>query len=123
VVLAALFCVGLTVPTAAFADALIDNVNGITMDKDGKVVRFTGLLISPEGKVVKLLGDTDKRPAKLDWRSDQRGKVLLPGFIDAHGHVMELGFRAIELDLSGTKTLDEAKAAIAAYAAANPDKK
>ncbi|MDB5706517.1 MAG: metal-dependent hydrolase, partial [Sphingomonas bacterium] len=60
---------------------------------------------------------------KLDWRADMKGKVLLPGFIDAHGHVMALGFRALELDLSGTKSLDEAKAAIAAYVAANPEKK
>ena len=45
----------LIVPCAAWADALIDNVNGITLDKDGKVVRFTGLLMSPDGKVVKLL--------------------------------------------------------------------
>ena len=113
----------LSIPNAAFADGLIDNVTGITLDKDGKVLRFTGLLISPEGKVVKLLADSEKRPVKLDWRADEHGKVLLPGFIDAHGHVMELGFRALELDLSGTKSLDEAKARIAAYAAANPEKK
>jgi predicted amidohydrolase YtcJ len=47
----------------------------------------------------------------------------LPGFTDAHGHILDLGFRALELDLSDTKSLDEAKARIAAYVAANPDKK
>ena len=120
---AAILLAALALPTAAFADALVDNVNGITLDADGKVVRFTGLLISPEGRVVKLLAESEKRPLKLDWRADEHGKVLLPGFIDAHGHVMELGFRTLELDLSGTRSLDEAKAAIAAYAAANPDKK
>ncbi|MET4665202.1 amidohydrolase family protein [Sphingomonas sp. PvP056] len=113
----------LILPGVAGADALIDNVNGITLDKDGKVVRFTGLLMSPDGKVVKLLAENDKRPAKLDWRADEHGKVLLPGFIDAHGHVMELGFRALELDLSGATSLEDAKARIAAYAAANPDRK
>ena len=46
-----------------------------------------------------------------------------PGFIDAHGHIMDLGFRSLELDLSDTHSLDEAKAKIAAYIAANPDKK
>ena len=60
---------------------------------------------------------------RYDWRADMKGRVLLPGFIDAHGHVLELGFRALELDLSDTKSLEEAKAAIAAYAAANPDRK
>ncbi|WEK02400.1 MAG: amidohydrolase family protein [Candidatus Sphingomonas phytovorans] len=107
----------------AFADALVDNVNGMTLDKDGKVVHFNGLLMTPDGKVIRLMQPSDKRPEKLDWRADMKGKVLLPGFIDAHGHVMELGFRDVELDLSGTKSLDEALARIAAYVAANPDKK
>jgi predicted amidohydrolase YtcJ len=110
-------------PAPALADALVDNVNGMTLDKDGKVVRFTGMVMTPEGKVVRLLAAKDKRPDKLDWRADMKGRVMLPGFIDAHGHMMELGFRALELDLSGTKSLDEAKARIAAYVVANPDKR
>ena len=106
----------------AYADALVDNVDGITLDERGTPVRFTGIVVSSDGKVVRLLKDGDKRPDRLDWRADMKGKVLLPGFVDAHGHVMELGFRALELDLSDTKTLDEAKAKIAAYAAANPER-
>ena len=43
--------------------------------------------------------------------------------IDAHGHVMELGFRALELDLSDTKSLAEAQAKIAAYIKANPERR
>jgi len=109
-------------PGTAAADGLVDNVNGITLDKDGRVVRFQALLVTPEGKVAKLLSSKDKRPEKLDWRADMKGRVLLPGMIDAHGHVMELGFRAIELDLSDTKSLAEAQAKIAAYARDNPDR-
>ncbi|MGN6277369.1 MAG: amidohydrolase [Sphingomonas sp.] len=107
----------------ALADALIDNVNGVALDKNGKVLHFTGLLMTPQGKITKLLGDHDKRPDKLDWRTDMHGKVMLPGFIDAHGHVMDLGFRSMEVDLSDTHSLAEAKAKIAAYVAANPDRK
>lgn len=109
--------------TPAFADALIDNVTGITFDQDGRVVRFNALLMSPDGKVVKLLQAKDKRPERLDWRADEKGKAMLPGFVDAHGHVMQLGFRKVELDLSSARTLDEAKARIAAYAAANPERR
>lgn len=107
----------------ALADSLVDNVNGITLDEQGRVVRFTGLVMSPDGHIVRLLARDDKRPERPDWRADMKGKVLLPGFVDAHGHIMELGFRALELDLSGTKSLAEAQAAIAAYAAANPERK
>ncbi len=113
----------LSASSPALADALIDNVDGITLDADGKVIHFTGLLMTPDGHVAKLLKQGEKRPDKLDWRSDMKGKVLLPGFVDAHGHVTELGWRALELDLSDTRSLDEAKAKIAAYAAANPERK
>jgi len=110
-------------PAAAMADGLVDNVNGITLDADGKVIHFVAMQVDREGKVVRLLQHGDRKPEKLDWRNDQKGRTLLPGFIDAHGHVVDLGFRALELDLSDTKSLDEAKAKIAAYVQANPEKK
>ena len=107
----------------ASAGALVDNVSGVTLDGDGHVVRFTGLLLTPDGKVVRLLKAGEKRPERLDWRADMKGRVLLPGFVDSHGHLMDLGFRLQELDLSGTHSLAEAQARIRAYAAANPDHK
>jgi predicted amidohydrolase YtcJ len=110
----------LLLPAPALADALVDNVNGVTVDADGKEIRFTGILMSPDGHVVRLLKEFDKRPDRLDWRADMKGRVALPGFIDGHGHVMELGFRALQLDLSDTNSLEEAKARIVAYAAASP---
>ena len=107
----------------ASADSLIDNVDGMTLDAGGRVLRFTGLVMTPAGRVVRLLKQGEKRPDRPDWRADMKGRVMVPGFVDAHGHVMELGFRALELDLSNTKSLDEAKAKITAYVAANPERK
>ena len=108
---------------AAIADGLIENVNGITLDKDGKVVRFTGLLIGRDGKVSQLLTPRDKAPKQLDFRHDGKGLTMLPGLIDAHGHVIGLGFAALTLDLSGTNSLEEAQAAIRGYAAKYPDRR
>ncbi|WP_245941966.1 amidohydrolase [Sphingomonas gilva] len=110
----------LLLATPALADGLIDNVNGITLDEQGRVQRFTGLVIGDDGKVKALLDRRDKRPKELDWREDGRGQTLIPGLIDAHGHVLGLGFQATSLDLSGTKSLAEAQAAIKAWADANP---
>ncbi len=101
------------------ADALVDNVDGMTLDERGEVVRFTGILIAPDGKVVKLLKRGDKRPERLDWREDLKGRTVIPGMIDAHGHVMDLGFRAMALDLSATTSLAQAQEAIRGYAAQN----
>ena len=41
--------------TAAQADTLISNVNGITVDDQSRLQHFTGLLIGDNGKVVRLL--------------------------------------------------------------------
>ena len=107
--------------TPAHADTLVDNVNGITLDKDGKVVRFTGLVIGSDGKVRQLLDRKDKRPERPDFKEDGKGRTLIPGLIDAHGHVMGLGFQLMLLDLSGTNSLAEAQAAIRKYADENPE--
>jgi predicted amidohydrolase YtcJ len=107
--------------TAAHADGLVDNVNGYTLDAKGKLERFTGILIDGRGKVAKLLDRGDKRPEKLDFKLDAKGRTLIPGLIDAHGHVAALGFRAMQLDLSDTRTLTEAQAKLARWSADHPN--
>ncbi|AMG73542.1 amidohydrolase [Sphingopyxis granuli] len=111
----------LVIAAPAHADTLVDNVNGITLDQQGKVVRFTGLVIDEDGKVKQLLDRKDKRPERPDFKEDGKGRTLIPGLIDAHGHVMGLGLSLMTLDLSETRSLDEALAAIRKYAADNPD--
>ena len=112
---AALFCV-----SQASADVLVDNVNGYTLDAQGRVVRFAALLVGDDGKVDRLYQKGEKKPERTRFRYDGQGRTLIPGLIDAHGHVMGLGFNALQLDLSETNSLQEAQAKIAAYAAANP---
>jgi predicted amidohydrolase YtcJ len=108
--------------TAAMADTLVDNANGIQVDAKGRLQRFTGLVIGDDGRVVKLLAKGQARP-KIDQRVDAGGRTLLPGLIDAHGHVMSLGFGALQLDLTGTSSLADLQQRLKTYAAANPDAK
>uniref|UniRef100_UPI0035945710 hypothetical protein n=1 Tax=Parasphingorhabdus sp. TaxID=2709688 RepID=UPI0035945710 len=35
----------------AQADSLIENVNGMTLDSEGKVLRFTAMLVDDDGNV------------------------------------------------------------------------
>ena len=111
-----------TVSTAAMADTLIDNANGIQVDTKGRLQRFTGLVIGNDGRVVRLLAKGDARPQVAD-RVDAGGRTLLPGLIDAHGHVMSLGFGALQLDLTGTTSLADLQQRLKRYAAANPQAK
>jgi len=113
--LAALLCA-----QSASADTLIDNVNGYTLDRSGSLVRFAALLVDEDGTVKQLILAKDKKPERPTYRVDGRGRTLIPGLVDAHGHIMRLGLQAVQLDLSDTTTLEEAQSRIAAYATANP---
>ncbi|SFP22794.1 amidohydrolase [Qipengyuania nanhaisediminis] len=114
--LAALLATTIAVP--AHADVLVDNVSGITMDEEGKVKRFEALVIDDDGRIAKLIERGEDRP-RTDYREDGEGRVMLPGMIDAHAHVMGVGFGALTLDLSDTNSLDEALEKIRTFAAEN----
>jgi predicted amidohydrolase YtcJ len=105
---------------AVLADVLVDNVNGYTIDRDGRLVRFVAMLVGDDGKVQQIYARGERKAERTRYRFDGKGRTLIPGLIDAHGHVMGLGLGALTLDLSDTKSLDEAKAKIAAFSAANP---
>lgn len=106
----------------ARAESLIANVNGMTLGEDGKLIRFSAMVIDDDGRVKELLNRKDKQPKDVDFRFDGKGKTLIPGFVDAHGHVMGLGFAALTLDLSRTKSLEEAQQALRDYAAKYPNR-
>ena len=112
----------LAFPAPALADLLVTNVQGVRTTADREVERFTGLLIGDDGKVKRVLkGEKLKLPAGT-MVMNGGGRTLLPGLIDAHGHVMGLGLALGQLDLVGTKSLDELQQRLRAYAAANPDR-
>ncbi|WP_442679291.1 amidohydrolase [Sphingomonas sp. ASY06-1R] len=96
---------------------LVDNVNGYTIDGQGNLERFSGLLIGRDGRVVKLLHEGDARPERPDFRLDGQHRTLLPGLNDAHGHISGLGFQALGLDLTSTTSLADAQRRLERYAA------
>ncbi len=129
---AALACALIAAPAAArkkknpepeppVAGTLIDNVEGLTPDGDGGIDRFDGFLIGPDGKVKHVYHSGDERPERVQYRLDGKGRIVMPGMIDAHGHVMATGFARMTLDLSMAKSLDEALSRISAWTAAHPD--
>ena len=105
----------------ARADQLLDNVDGVTLDANGAIDHFTALVIGDDGRVTKVLHRGEKRP-RTTYLIDGKGQFAMPGLIDSHAHVMEVGFAAMTLDLSDTRSLAEALTKIAAYAKAHPDR-
>ena len=127
----------LALPFPALASGVVDNVNGIALDANGKIVRFAALIVDDEGKVEKLLPGRyqepeykpkkpkrgqpwPERPKGPSFKLDGGGRTLIPGLIDGHGHVMGYGLSLVTLDLSDTRSLAEAQAKIRAYVQANP---
>ncbi|QUL36579.1 amidohydrolase [Erythrobacter sp. JK5] len=104
----------------AAADTLVYDVDGITIGEDGAVQRFTALVFDEEGRITRVLERGEQRPRDVDYAIDGEGRVMLPGMIDAHVHVMEIGFGALTLDLSETTSLEDALAKIRAFAEENP---
>ena len=105
---------------SAHAQTVIENANGYTLNSKGELVQFTALAFDAQGKIV-AVGSAADVSAKLPGarRVDMGGKTLLPGLIDAHGHVFGLGQMLTQLDLSQTTSLDGALKAIADYSRAN----
>jgi hypothetical protein len=104
--------------SSALADTLVTNANGVQVDANGKLERFTGILIGDDGKVKRLLhGEMLK--LRNTTVVDAGGRTVMPGLIDAHGHVMGLGFSALQLDLTGTTSLADLQSRLKAYADAN----
>ncbi|OYX47518.1 MAG: metal-dependent hydrolase [Sphingomonadales bacterium 32-64-22] len=119
--LASVFALALA-PSPALADTLFENVDGISITPEGKVKRFAAMVVDDEGRITELLDFGDGPEGKIDYLEDMKGAHVVPGFVDSHAHVMALGLGTMTLDLSQTRSLDEALALIADYAAKYPER-
>lgn len=100
---------------------LVHNARGLTLDEQGHVLRFDAMRIGADGRVQALgkLADLQQQAGDAE-RVDAGGHVLMPGLIDAHGHVLALGAARRSLQLRDTPDLAAALAAIQSFAAARP---
>jgi predicted amidohydrolase YtcJ len=98
---------------------VIQNVKGYTF-YDGDLIQFSALEFKG-GKVVDVYDDTTFTADASTEVINGEGKVMLPGLIDAHAHVMGLGTMLMNVDLMGIKSLDSVLVHIEEYASENPD--
>ncbi|MTI89144.1 MAG: amidohydrolase [Balneolaceae bacterium] len=98
---------------------VITNANGYTFSGDS-LTTFSTLIIQ-DGKVLDIGGDELFGEYSATDVIDVEGKTVLPGLIDAHGHVMGLGQQELNVNLVGIESLEATLDTIKAYAEANPD--
>lgn len=105
-----------TLAASAHADTILDNANGYTLNRAGKLQRFVSMAFDDSGRIL-AVGSAQAVNAKAPKARhiDVQGKTVLPGLIDAHGHVFGLGDALTQLDLSGTASVDDALKATTAY--------
>ena len=98
------------------------NANGYTIESD-TLRSFSTLVV--DGERVFAVGGEDLAEKFQATPSvtaiDLEGKTLLPGIIDAHGHVMGLGFQELQINLAGITSLKGTLQALKEYAEANPE--
>lgn len=87
----------------------------------GGIREYAGIVIE-HGKVQKLLEAGTAVPAGSGITIvDARGRTILPGLIDAHGHMLGLGQLQLQVDLRGSSSTKEAVDRVRTFAKANPN--
>ena len=84
---------------------LIHNVNGYTL-LDNELHQFEAIAF--ENDEILATGSREELIEQFSGfeQIDGEGNTLLPGLIDAHVHVMGLGYQEMEVDVSGLESLD-----------------
>ncbi|MYI03138.1 MAG: amidohydrolase family protein, partial [Gammaproteobacteria bacterium] len=99
---------------------LLENVNGYTLDGSRELVRFSALQFT-DGEVDRIFGADDDLPENVDRRVDGAGRTVIPGLIDAHGHVFSHGRALLSVILTGAASEQEAAQRVADFAVENPE--
>ncbi|WP_435806450.1 amidohydrolase [Shewanella psychromarinicola] len=98
---------------------LVHHVNGYTL-VNGKLQTFNAIQFTDD-KIDRLFTLNQTLPAATDITSiDGQGRTLLPGLIDAHGHVLGYGLSLLTADLTNTSSEQDAVARAQAFNSKNP---
>ena len=101
---------------------LIKNVQGYTIENN-KLQQFSALTFTDD-KIDQLYFADDTLPNNKTLSViDGQGKTLIPGLIDAHGHILNYGLSLLQADLVNSSSEQDAINRTLAYAKANPELK
>jgi len=97
----------------------IYNIRGYTLDASGQLIQFSDMLFDG-GKVIA----TGNAEMAANYPNatliDGKNQVLLPGLIDAHGHLLGLGQTLLQVDVRGLTSAQQSAEQAHLYARQNP---
>lgn len=98
--------------SAKRSDLVLTNANIITVNEKQPTASDLAVI---DGRII-YVGDSTGIKKYIDQKTqviDLKGKTIIPGFIDAHAHLMSLGKFLLNVDLSNIKNWDDAKDLVA----------
>ena len=104
------------------APVVVSNIHGYGFDHNRQLQQFSVLVFDDASGKVITHGDSNMLTQYASARQiDGKGKTLLPGLIDGHGHVLGLGQNLAQAELRGSSSEQEAVQRVAEFARKNPD--
>ncbi|WP_227006619.1 amidohydrolase [Shewanella donghaensis] len=114
-------CLCFTSFTVLAQSKIINNIHGYTVN-NGKLVEFKALQFNDD-IIEKIYIENEHLPYSTDSnivRIDGKGKTLLPGLIDAHGHVLSYGLSLMRAQLRGSMTEQQAVNSVIKFRESQP---
>jgi len=105
---------------AAADTTLISNINGYTFNSNQELVQFSALQFTDD-RVDHILTEAENLPKEGIRVIDGNGHTLLPGLIDAHGHILSYGRLLLQVDLGGSLSETEAAQRVADFYSKNEE--
>ncbi|WP_394147535.1 amidohydrolase [Shewanella atlantica] len=100
--------------------SLITNIKGYSVN-DGKLTRFSAMTFKGD-RIDRLFVQGEPLPEEADIKHiDGHGQTMLPGLIDAHGHVLGYGLSLMRAQLRGAESELEAVERVRLFRAENPE--
>ncbi|MCL1065732.1 amidohydrolase [Shewanella olleyana] len=102
-------CICLASFPALSQSQLISNIHGYTV-QDNRLIQFKALQFNGD-TIEKIYTEQDNLPYKTEANInhiDGKGRTLLPGLIDAHGHVLSYGLSLMRAQLRDSESEDHA---------------
>ncbi len=118
-ILALVCIIGLSLPSLADT-TLITNVNGYTLNSSYDLIQFNAIQFTDDS-IDAIFGAGEELPDDANDVIDGNGRTMIPGLIDAHGHVLSYGLGLLRVDLVGTTTETEAAQRVRQFAEENPE--
>ena len=120
-----LICTLLSYPllscSVAAAPVVLSNIQGYGFDQTRQLQQFSVLVFDDStGKVLARGDNTLKQHYASATQLDGKGRAVLPGLIDGHGHVLGLGQNLSQVELRGSSSEQEAVQRVAAFSQAHP---